>query len=113
MKYALLIYHDEQAWERSSEAEKAECYAQHGRLHEALNAKGAWLGGEELKPTATATTLRKNGSGEVLLSDGPFAETAEHLGGFYLIEAADLDEAIAYARMLPEGTVEIRPVMPH
>ena len=72
------------------------------------------LGGEALMPTATATTVRGKG-GRTLISDGPFAETKEQLGGYYLIEAADLDEAIAWATKMPHmpdgGTVEVRPIM--
>ncbi len=112
MKYALLIYDDEQLWAHATPEAREAIYAEHGKLGAALEARGALHGGEELHPTAMATTLRKR-AGEVLITDGPFAETTEQLGGFYLIEAEDLDAAIAYARMLPDGTVEIRPVVDH
>lgn len=112
MKYALLIYQDEQAWENSSEAEKQACYEEHGRFGAVLKARNAHHGGEELHPTTTATTVRRRG-GEVLISDGPFAETAEQLGGLYIVEAADLDEAIELAKLLPEATIEVRAVVPH
>jgi len=109
MKYALLIYGKEEDWANLSPDEMTAIYAEHGRLGEALADKN--LAGEELAPTTTATTVRTM-NGESLITDGPFAETAEHLGGFYLIEAADLDEALGYAKLL-SGTVEVRPVVEH
>ena len=109
MQYALLIYQDDQAWAAADEAEKARVYAEHEQLGAALRAKGALRGGEELQLTDTATTVRTAG-GRSLISDGPFAETREQLGGFYLVEADDLDEALGYAKML-SGTVEVRPVV--
>lgn len=111
MKFVLLIYGDETVWANASPAAQAEIMAEHGRIGTALGARNAYLAGEELAATTTAKTVRTNG-GQSLLTDGPFAETAEHLGGFYLIDAADMDEAVAYAKML-SGTVEVRPVIPH
>jgi len=109
MKYALLIYGKEADWANASPDEMTEIFAEHGRLSEALGDRT--LAGEELDVTATATTVR-TANGESIVTDGPFAETIEHLGGFYLIEAANLDEALAYAKML-SGTVEVRPVVDH
>jgi hypothetical protein len=111
MQYALLIYTEESSGEIPTEqiaAQTAEydAFSQHLRDH------GAMLGGEALDTTATATTVRVV-DGRTITTDGPFAETKETLGGFYLVEAADLDEAIAFAAMIPgarSGCVEVRPV---
>jgi len=111
VKYALLIYDDEKTWAGMSEAEQGAVFAEHGRLGEALAARNAHVAGEQLGPTATATTVRTS-NGESVLTDGPFAELKEHLTGFYLIEADSLDEAVAYAKML-SGTVEVRPCIDH
>ena len=107
MEYALLIYGDEKEWEARTEEEMRLNTERHERFV-ALLGEGAMRGGKELAPASTATTVRK-GAG---VTDGPFAETAEVLGGFYIIEAADLDEIIALARELPETTIEIRPIVP-
>lgn len=109
MKYALLIYGKEDEWANAGPDDMAAIFAEHGRLSEALGASN--LAGEELDMSTTATTVR-TANGDSIVTDGPFAETAEHLGGFYLIEAANLDEALAYAKML-SGTVEVRPVVDH
>ena len=85
----------------------------YGKYTEELQAAGAMLAGEALEPTATATTVQVR-SGGTLATDGPFAETEEHLGGFYMIEAKDLDEAIAWAAKIPSaavGSIEVRPIM--
>ena len=111
MKFALLIYDDEVTHANASEEERTAVYAEHGRLGAALRAKNAAIAGEELAATATGKTVR-TANGTSVLTDGPFAETAEHLTGFYLIEAADMDEALGYARLL-SGTVEVRAVVPH
>jgi hypothetical protein len=108
MKYALLIYDDE-----SSQGE-GEDFTPWIDYTQALIDAGAMRGGEALEPTATATTVRLD-AGKVVTTDGPFAETKEQLGGFYLVECADLDEAVAWAARIPSagrGPVEIRPVMP-
>lgn len=110
MKYMLLIYLDEQAL---TEAEREQCYAESTRLAHELNAKGHYLAAAPLHPTATATSVRVR-DGKPVVTDGPFAETREQLGGFYLVDAKDLDEAIRIAARIPParvGTVEIRPVM--
>lgn len=110
MKYMLLIYHDERAL---SEAERVDCYAESTRLAEEIHARGQYLAANPLHPTSTATTVRVR-NGKRLVTDGPFAETREQLGGYFLIDARDLDEAIAIAARIPmarKGTVEVRPVV--
>ncbi|MFE9251044.1 YciI family protein [Streptomyces sp. NPDC007088] len=112
-KYLLLIYGDEQTWESMSEREQKEVEAGHAAFTAA--AGDAVLAGHELLPTTTATTLRGNPNGRPTPTDGPFIEAKEALGGYYVVEAADLDAAIALAARLPEvavghSGVEIRPV---
>jgi len=109
MEYALLIYGDEKVWAARSDDDNRETAEKHARFGEMLQSRNALRGGKELALATAATTLRHHGD-EVSITDGPFAETTEVLGGFYLIEAADLDAAIALARELPEGVVEIRPI---
>jgi hypothetical protein len=110
MEYALLIYGDEKVWASVDEATRTAKNEGHARFAGMLQERNAMRGGKELALAGNATTLRQNGE-TVSITDGPFAETSEVLGGFYLIEAADLDEAIAFARQVPEGVVEIRPVV--
>jgi hypothetical protein len=112
MEYALLIYGDEKVWAARDEAENRANGERHSRYASMLVQRAAMRGANELAPASAATTLRQNGD-DVSVTDGPFAETTEVLGGYYLIEAADLDEAIALAKELPEGVVEIRPIVPH
>jgi hypothetical protein len=110
MKYMLLIYTDEDAW---TENEREHCYAESTQLTHDLNARGKYLGASPLHPVATATSVRVR-DGKRLVTDGPFAETREQLGGYFLIEAEHLDEAIDIAGRIPgarKGTVEVRPVM--
>lgn len=110
MKYMLLIYSDEGAW---TEEERARCFEESTRLAHELRAEGKYLGASPLRPVSTATSVRVRG-GKRLVTDGPFAETHEQLGGFFLVEARDLDEAISIAARIPgarKGTVEIRPVL--
>lgn len=110
MQYLLLIYADEQVW---TEAEREKCYAESTELAHELESKGQCSGALPLQPVATATSVQVR-EGRRIVKDGPFAETREQLGGFFLIEAKDLDEAIAIAGRLPgarKGTVEIRPVV--
>lgn len=110
MKYMLLIYSDEKAW---SEAEQEHCYEESTQLAHQLEVKGQYLAANPLQPVATATSVRVR-NGKRLVTDGPFAETREQLGGYFLIDAKDLDEAIAIAARIPgvhKGTVEIRPVL--
>ena len=111
MQYALLIYGDEKVWESFDEAEQQENHARHQRFMKLLQERDAMRGGAELTRSSAATTVRYSG-GEVSVTDGPFTEAGEQLGGFYLVEAADLDDAIALAKALPEGIVEVRPLAP-
>jgi hypothetical protein len=110
MKYMLLIYLDEQAL---SETEREQCYVESTRLAQELNASGHYLAASPLHPTSTATSVRVR-DGKSIVTDGPFAETREQLGGFFVITARDLDEAIGIAARIPVarmGTVEIRPLI--
>jgi len=110
MKYMLLIYSDEKAW---TESEREKCFVESTQFTHELHAKGQYLGASPLHPVASATSVRVR-NGKRLVTDGPFAETHEQLGGFFLIEAKDLDEAIAIAARIPgarKGTVEVRPVL--
>jgi hypothetical protein len=110
MKYMLLIYADEQAW---TESEREHCYEESTQLAHTLKSQGNFLATSPLQPVATATSVRVRG-GQRLVTDGPFAETREQLGGFYMVEAKDLDEAIGIAGRIPaarKGTVEIRPLL--
>jgi hypothetical protein len=112
MQYVLLIYGPEPTEEPSPEAIGAEIEA-YNAFTEHIRGRGAMKGGEALQPTATATTVRVR-DGKTVSTDGPFAETKEVLGGFYQVEAADLDEAIAYAAMIPgakNGSIEVRPIV--
>ncbi|HEY1178352.1 MAG TPA: YciI family protein [Phytomonospora sp.] len=109
MKYALLIYGNEKNWAQADEETVNEAMAAHGRFSDMLGERGAMRGGEELAASDAATTVHARGDGDFVLTDGPYAETSEQLGGFYLVEAADLDEAIEYAKALPGDIVEVRP----
>ncbi len=110
MKYALLIYTKPGSWEELSEAEQQSSYGE----YMALNDDPTVVGGEQLHPTESATTVRVNG-GDTLTTDGPFADTKEILGGFYLLDADDLDAAIGVAARIPAarqgGSIEVRPVV--
>ena len=110
MKYMLLIYGDEQAL---SETERKDCYAESTQLAHDIKSNGQYLAANPLHPTSMATSVRVR-DGKRVVTDGPFAETREQLGGYYLIEAGDLDAAIGIAERIPParfGTIEIRPVM--
>ena len=110
MRYMLLIYLDEQS---VSETEREHCYAESAQFANQLNSSGHYLAAAPLHPISTATSVRVR-DGKRLVTDGPFAETREQLGGFFLINARDLDEAISIAARIPGvrvGTVEIRPVI--
>jgi hypothetical protein len=109
----LLIYEREGAWAALSEAEQGKAYGEYMAFTEDIKAKGQYISGAPLQPVATATTVRMDG-GRVISTDGPFAETREQLGGYYLVEAKDLDEALGLAQRIPAvrtGSVEVRPVM--
>jgi hypothetical protein len=111
MQYALLIYNEEPTEDVPQELIQAE-QAAYDVFTRHIRERSALVAGEALQPTATATTVRVV-DGKTITTDGPFAETKESLGGFYLVEAADLDEAIAYAAMIPgarHGSIEVRPV---
>jgi hypothetical protein len=110
MKYMLLIYMTDDAM---NDAEREACYRDSTQLCHELNASGKFIAANPLHPTSMATSVRVR-EGKSLVTDGPFAETREHLGGYFLVDAKDLDEAIAVAARIPaarKGTVEIRPVI--
>ncbi len=110
MQYMLLIYGEESAW---SDAERAKCYAESAAFARELAEAGKYLAANPLHPVAMATSVQVRG-GKRLVTDGPFAETREQLGGYFLIDAVNLDEAIRIAEKLPGasvGTIEIRPVV--
>jgi hypothetical protein len=110
VKYALLIYSNDTEWDALSDDEKGAIYGEYAAISETAGV----VGGHELHPAETATTVRVQG-GETLTTDGPFAETKEALGGFYLFEADNLDDAIAIAARIPAarrgGAIEVRPVV--
>jgi hypothetical protein len=113
MKYALTIYNEESGWGDLSEEEQGAVTQAYGEVTEEMGQKGVLVAGEGLHPTATATTVRVR-DGERSVTDGPFAETKEQLGGFYVLDVKDLDEAIEWAAKIPgalRGSIEIRPVM--
>jgi hypothetical protein len=110
MKYMLLIYADEQAW---TESERELCYGESTELAHQLKASGQYVAASPLQSVSSATSVRVRG-GKRTIHDGPFAETREQLGGYFLIDVANLDVAIAVAGRIPgarKGTVEIRPVL--
>jgi hypothetical protein len=110
MKYMLLIYMDEQAMD---DTERRQCYVDSTQLAHELSASGQYLAANPLHPVSTASCVRIR-DGKQLVTDGPFAETREQLGGYFLIDARNLDDAIAVANRIPaarHGTVEIRPVL--
>jgi hypothetical protein len=112
MKYMLLIYHEEQAWNSYTDDERQQIYREYRELIQELQSKGQYLAGEKLQPATTASSVRVR-NGKPMVTDGPFAETREQLGGFFLIEAKDLDEANSIAGRIPSartGAIEVRPV---
>src|ERR1700730_17098608 len=112
MEYLLLIYHAEKEYENLPAAEREPMQAEYRQLMEQLSAKGKFRGGHQLVRTELATTVRVR-DGKRVLTDGPFAETKEQLGGYYLVDAKDLDEAIALAGRIPSarhGSIEVRSV---
>lgn len=112
MKYILLIYGDERVWSSLSPAEMEKVYEDHRTYGAAMSQAGVIVGGYELKPVATATSVRFTG-GKPRTIDGPFAETKEQLAGYYLIDVPSLDDALAWAERMPgmtDGAVEVRPV---
>jgi hypothetical protein len=112
MRYALLICSDENSFARMTEEEGSAMLAGYGQFQEEMTGRGVLLGGQRLRPTTDSTTVRVR-DGETLTSDGPFAETKEQIGGFYLVDCKDLDEAIEIAAKIPGaalGSVEVRPI---
>ncbi len=114
MQYLLLIYSDESRMAAMTPADGQQMSQVFGAYTEALKAAGALVGGERLRPTASATTVRVRDSKQQVLN-GPYAETKEQLGGYYLIEAKDLDDALHWAARCPGasyGSMEVRPIWP-
>ncbi|MGE5813814.1 MAG: YciI family protein [Acidobacteriota bacterium] len=113
MKYMLLIQDSEREWAALGEAEVRQVMAEYRQFTEQIKTTGHFVGGAQLEPTTSATSVRVR-NGKQLVTDGPYAETHEQLGGYYVIEARDLDEAIGIAARVPSarfGTIEIRPVV--
>jgi hypothetical protein len=113
-QYMLLIYEDPTASPAPDSPEAQKEFAEYGTFTEDIRSKGQFVSGAPLQTTDTATTVRVNGSGDAMLSDGPFADTKEWLAGFYLLECPDLDTATEQAARIPaarHGAIEVRPVM--
>lgn len=110
MKYLLLIYHNEQTWNGITETERQQMYGEYRELREQLISKGQFIDGSQLEATPTATSVRIR-DGKELVTDGPFAETHEQLGGYFLVNVDSAGEAVAIAKRIPTaraGTVEVR-----
>jgi hypothetical protein len=115
MQYMLLIYDAENNWMDVPQEKLQKLYADYGAVTKEMVGAGVMRGGSELQPIATATTVRVR-NGKALTTDGPFAETKEQLGGYYLIEVANLDEALKWAAKIPSavnGSIEVRPLTPN
>jgi hypothetical protein len=113
MQYILLIYTNEAEAAGRPDAERKQIYAEYGEFTKGIVASGHFKAGDALQPATTATTVRVR-NGKQLVTDGPFAETREQLGGFYIVEAKDLDEARGLAARIPDaklGSIEVRPIM--
>jgi hypothetical protein len=113
MRYALLIYASEQDWASQTEEESQAVNQEYMAFTKDIVDRGLMKGGEALQPTSTATSVRVR-NGDTLTTDGPFAETKDQLGGFYLVDCKDLDEAVEVAAGIPDarrGTIEVRPIM--
>ena len=114
MKFMLLIYLEDQSWKSLTEDERQQIYVEYRQLIDELKSGGKYLFGDQLQPAATALSVRVR-DGRQLVTDGPFAETREQVGGFFMIEADSLDEAKSIAARIPSarsGTIEVRPVVP-
>jgi hypothetical protein len=112
MQYLLLIYHSEATFGRATETDRAAIYQEYGQLREDLSGKGQFLGGNQLGATTMARSVRVR-DGKRVVTDGPFAETKEQLAGYFLVDAKDVEEAIAIAARIPSarnGTIEVRPI---
>ncbi len=115
MRYLCLIYSDETQWEKMSKPEADAVLGEYFAFTKDIKQSGHYIGGDELQPTQTATTVRVR-NGKVSTTDGPFAETKEQLGGYYLINAKDLNDAIKVASRIPSvrvGSIEVRPIVEH
>lgn len=115
MQYLLMIYGEESRWDNVNPQEREAVLQEFMQFSKSIQQSGHLRGGNELQPTSRATTVRPR-NGKRIVTDGPFAETKEAMGGYYLIEARDLDEAVAIAARVPSarwGSVEIRPIVPH
>ena len=114
MRYMLLIYGDEKQTRTMSDADRTKIFAEYRDFTSGIQASGAYQAGDPLQPVSTATTVRMK-SGKTVTTDGPFAETKEQLGGYYIVDARTLDEAIAIAGQIPSvrygGSIEVRPIM--
>ena len=113
MKYLCLIYDEESLWQKMSQDEMGRMMGEYNAFGSDIKASGHYIGGEALQPTSSATTIRVL-NGKTITSDGPFAETNEQLGGFYMIEAKDLNDALQVAARIPGaklGSIEVRPIM--
>ena len=113
MKYMLLIYHNEKQWNELGESERQQMYGEYRKLREELQSRGQFLNGSQLQSVTTATSIRVR-NGKELVTDGPFAETHEQLGGYFLIEAKNVEDAIAVAKRIPSarmGAIEVRPLV--
>lgn len=113
MQYMFLLYYDESQLPAPGSAAQAELYQAYGAFTEGVNKAGAFKAGDPLQSSSTATVVRAPGKGGTVTTDGPFAESKEQLGGYYILECADLDEAVEWAAKIPaawHGSVEVRPV---
>jgi hypothetical protein len=113
MKFLAMLYAEESRWTNATEADMAAVMAAHEAFGAAAGQAGVLVGGEALELTTSATTVRVR-DGERMLTDGPYAETKEAIGGYYVLECKDLDEALTWAAQIPEaqhGSVEVRPIM--
>ena len=113
MKYMWLIYDDTKVWEKFTDAQRQQGMELYMRFTNELKASGKYIGSNQLQPASVATSVRQR-EGKRLVTDGPYAETKEQLGGYYMIEAKDLDEAVAIAERVPSakwGVVEVRPIV--
>jgi hypothetical protein len=113
MRYLCLIYDDESMWSKMSKEESGKFMAGYDAFTKDIKTSGHYVGGNPLQPTSTATTVRVR-NGKVSTTDGPYAETKEQLGGYYLVEAKDLNDAIQVAARIPgarNGAIEVRPIM--
>ena len=113
MKYMLLIYNNEQEWDGLTESQRQGIYGEFRQFRDQIAKTGQYVSGSQLQPVSSATTVKVR-QGKHLLTDGPFAETREQLGGYYLVQAKDLDEAVEIAGRIPGarfGTIEVRPLV--